>query len=124
MSHLSEASSSCRLGTPGRYGKAPRRARRWWALAGHLMLAVTAASGCAKARAASVPQSPPLAVPEPPARVLVPVTDEPIATLPGPDTSLTSAPAVPTPPRSRPRTAAPAASESNTPDSTPPAAAA
>jgi hypothetical protein len=96
---------------------------RWWALSGHLILALAAATGCAKARAASAPQAPPLTVPEPPARVLVPVTDEPLATLPGPDTGLTAPPALQAPPR-QPRRSVPATSEPNSPGSPPPSAAA
>ena len=37
------------------------------------------ASGCAKAQAASVPNGPPLEVPEPPARVLLPIEEPPVA---------------------------------------------
>ena len=96
---------------------------RWWALSFHLILAAAAGTGCAKARAASIPQAPPLMVPEPPARVLVPVTDEPLATLPGPDTGLSAPPAIQPPPRQQ-RRSVPAASESTSPGSTPPAAAA
>jgi hypothetical protein len=55
-----------------------------WALS--LVLCAVVASGCAKARAESAPDGPPLTVPEPPARVLAPI-DEPLpATAAVPDT--------------------------------------
>jgi hypothetical protein len=40
------------------------------------------AAGCAKAKAAPLPESPPLVMPAPPARVLAPIEEEPIASAP------------------------------------------
>jgi hypothetical protein len=78
----------------------------------HLLLCAVLAAGCAKARAEAVPDGPPLAVPEPPARVFVPV-DDPLPTAAvTPDPTPTTAPA--TPPRSAPRRPATA---NATPDS-------
>src|SRR5688572_17901514 len=89
-----------------------------WALG--LVLCVVAASGCAKARAASAPDGPPLQVPQPPARVLIPL-EEPIAgaTAAAPVPAAAPDPAPPataatrTPPRpaepARPQPAPPAA---------------
>lgn len=50
-----------------------------------LLAIVATGAGCARARAASVPQGPPLSVPAPPERVLVPVeAEEPRAEAPAP----------------------------------------
>jgi len=70
-----------------------------------------ALSGCAKARAASVPpDGPPLQVPAPPARVLVPAEEpEPIASVPAPEIPATAAPARPTRPATEARPPAPPA---------------
>jgi hypothetical protein len=84
--------------------------RRWalsirhWALAAAL---AAAGAGCAKARAQSVPNGPPLAMPPPPSRVFAPLEDEPLVSSPT-DVSATAAGAPkvtpPTPPaRSTPR---------------------
>ena len=98
------------------------RVMRWWALLAHLALAGMVATGCAKARAASIPQPLPLTVPEPPARVLTPVEEAPLAASPGPDTSLASAPSLQPPPRPQRGRPVPAASESNASEAAPPAA--
>lgn len=45
---------------------------------GCVLLLALGAGGCAKAKAASVPEGPPLAVPAPPARVLAPVAAAPV----------------------------------------------
>ena len=71
------------------------------------------ASGCAKAQAATVPSGPPLQVPQPPPRVLVPVEEAVIAApAPAPEAP-PPAPATRTPPRPvtepRPQPAPPAA---------------
>jgi hypothetical protein len=65
------------------------------------MLAATAA-GCAKARAATVPDGPPLAMPLPPPRVFVPIEpEEPLVAGPAvPETPAAEAPTVP--PSNRP----------------------
>ena len=115
------ASVACDVGR-GRERRPTRRVLRWVALAVHLALAGLVATGCAKARAASVPQAPPLTVPEPPARVLAPIVEEtPLVASPGPD-SLVSAPSLPSSPPRPQRRAVPAVSESSAPESTPAAA--
>ena len=74
-------------------------------------------SACAKARAATVPDGPPLAMPAPPERVLVPVdAPAPVATQPEPDPPAPTAAA----PKPAPRPAAAAPK----PQPAPPAAAA
>lgn len=86
------------------------------------MLGVGSFVGCAKARAESVPNGPPLAVPQPPPRVLAPVdVPAPVASAPAPvETPPPAAgaparPAAPRPPAARagnepePRPAQPAA---------------
>jgi hypothetical protein len=91
-----------------------RRPRAWignW-FAFVLMLGVGSClvSGCAKAKAATVPDGPPLAVPAPPSRVLAPVEEVPVAEIePEPEPAATPAPANPgrrpTTPRRTPPTA-------------------
>jgi hypothetical protein len=79
--------------------------RRWalgvgcWAL-----LAALAASGCAKARAQTVPDGPPLATPPPPSRVFAPLEEEPLISTPVEEATAAPAPRVPatTPPARRP----------------------
>jgi len=80
---------------------------------------VLAASGCAKARAESVPDGPPLQVPEPPQRVLAPVEEPLVVTTPAPEVE---PPVVAAPPRATP--ARPAPEPKPQPASPPPAAAA
>jgi len=80
-----------------------------------LGLGLLAASGCAKAHAASVTDGgPPLQVPEPPERVLLPVEEPPVATstpapapeTPAPTPAAPPAAARPAPPRPQPPAAA------------------
>jgi outer membrane biosynthesis protein TonB len=86
-------------------------------------------SGCAKAKAASVPDGPPLAVPAAPARVLAPVEELPVAqNEPEPEPAVTppratTSPARPTTPR-RPATTAATPAEEPKPETPPPAPAA
>jgi hypothetical protein len=89
------------------------------------MLIALSGGACAKARAANVPDGPPLAVPAPPPRVLVPVQEEPLAANPaGPDRVATVTPApLEAPPRPI-RRPAPAANEPATPPAAAPPAAA
>ena len=72
-----------------------------------LVLCALAFAGCAKAKAASVPDGPPLSVPQPPERVLAPV--EPpspvVAAAPAPEPPPAAVPAPRTPPRTAPREA-------------------
>lgn len=74
-----------------------------------LMLGVLllGATGCAKARAVSVPDGPPLSVPQPPERVLAPVeAPAPVAVAaPAPEPPPAAAPVPRTPPRPAPREA-------------------
>lgn len=75
------------------------RGRVWLAA---LALALVSAAGCAKARAETVPDGPPLAMPQPPPRVFAPIDEEPLAAMPiVAETPTTEAPAVPArrPPR-------------------------
>ena len=86
-----------------------------------LLVGIAAAGGgCAKARAEANPAGPPLSIPAPPPRALMPVEAEPIAAIPAPEPPIAAAPRVtPTPlPTRRPpatrtepetRTEAPAA---------------
>ena len=82
--------------------------RRWalgigrWAL-----LAALAASGCAKARAETVPDGPPLATPQPPSRVFAPIEEEPLVSSPVAEAPAATAPRVPPPAPPARRTPAP-----------------
>ena len=79
-------------------------------------------TGCAKARAQTVPDGPPLAVPEPPQRVIAPPEEPQIASTPPiiePPPVATSPPA---PPRTATRPAAPAPPPAAAPALAPPAA--
>lgn len=80
--------------------KLPRRAliRRWALGVGHCALTAALAAGCAKARAQTVPDGPPLAMPQPPSRVFSPLEEEPLVSSP-----VAEAPAV-LPPRVPPTT--------------------
>ena len=84
----------------------------WIAIALGVGISVASAAGCAKARAATVPDGPPLAMPVPPPRVFAPVgPEEPLAAGPVvPETPTAEAPSVPQrrPPR---RAATPPESE-------------
>jgi hypothetical protein len=80
--------------------------RGWLALLFGVGVAAVSAAGCAKARAATVPDGPPLAMPLPPPRVFVPVDEEqPLAAGPAvPETPTAEAPKLP-PRRPVPRAA-------------------
>jgi hypothetical protein len=84
-------------------GRAPRPVRFAAVCAGLLVLGL-GATGCVRAKAASVPQGPPLSVPAPPARVVIPVPeDEPRAEAPAPAAVPPDLPAPrPEAPRARP----------------------
>lgn len=92
----------------------PRRVPRMLVLLGVGVLGVGSFAGCAKARAESVPEGPPLQIPTPPERALIPV-EEPVLAQPVP---VTEPPAVVSAPRTPPRSAPPAK-----PQPAPPAAA-
>ena len=72
----------------------------------HLVLCALLATGCAKAKAQTVPDGPPLSVPEPPARVLIP-NEEPLpAAVIAPEPPRTPPPSTPArPPVRRPANA-------------------
>ncbi len=72
-----------------------------------LGVALLGAVGCAKARAAGVPDGPPLSVPQPPERVLAPVEAPPVVAVAAPAPEPAPAPVPPprTPPRPAPREA-------------------
>lgn len=71
------------------------------------VLGIGSLAGCAKARAATVPDGPPLSVPQPPERVLAPVEPPPPVAVAAPAPEPAPAPAPPprTPPRPAPREA-------------------
>jgi hypothetical protein len=83
-----------------------------------LALCAMGAAGCAKAQAKEAPVGPPLEVPEPPARVLAPVDEEPAtasAPLPEAPPSTPAAAAPRTPPRPPARRAEPEKPETPAP---------
>jgi hypothetical protein len=75
--------------------------RRWALAVLQCALVAGLAAGCAKARAQTVPDGPPLAMPPPPSRVFAPVEEEPLVSSPIAETT-TTAPRVATPPPRRP----------------------
>ena len=77
--------------------------RRWVLGLGMCALSAALAGGCAKARAETVPDGPPLATPQPPSRVFAPIEEEPLVSSPVADTTPATAPRVPpvTPPTKR-----------------------
>jgi len=77
--------------------------RRWVLGLGICALSAALAGGCAKARAETVPDGPPLATPQPPSRVFAPIEEEPLVSSPVADTTPATAPRVPpvTPPPRR-----------------------
>lgn len=97
----------------------PRRGRatRTVVLLGVGVLGVASFAGCAKARAETVPDGPPLQMPAPPERVLAPVEEPPVVVAPTPEAEppVAAAPARPAPPR-------PAAEPRPQPTPSPPAA--
>jgi hypothetical protein len=97
----------------------------WTARTLALLLVTACAAGCAKTRAAGLAEAPPLAVPSPPPRVLVPAEEEaPLAANPaGPDTSAAVAPRI-EPAQQRPARRAPAADAAGEPQPAPAATAA
>jgi hypothetical protein len=86
-----------------------------------LVVLAISASACVRAKAATVPVGPPLTMPEPPPRVLIPTEEEPLVSLPA-GTSITTTPDIPPKPQPRtqkPEPSAPPATAAATP---PPAA--
>ena len=78
--------------------------RRWALSIVHCALTAALAAGCAKARAQTVPDGPPLATPPPPSRVFAPLEEEPLVSSPVAEAPAAPAPRVPTarPPAPRP----------------------
>lgn len=70
----------------------------------HCALLAGLAAGCAKARAQTVPDGPPLATPPPPSRVFAPLEEEPLISSPVAEAPVAPAPRVPAtaPPARRP----------------------
>jgi hypothetical protein len=66
--------------------------RRWALTLGQCALLAAVASGCAKARAQTVPDGPPLAMPPPPSRVFSPLEEEPLVSSPVAEASPAPAP--------------------------------
>ena len=81
--------------------------RRWVLGLGICALSAALAGGCAKARAETVPDGPPLATPQPPSRVFAPIEEEPLVSSPVADTAPATAPRVPPPTPPVRRTPAP-----------------
>jgi type IV secretory pathway VirB10-like protein len=78
--------------------------RRWALSIVQCALTAALAAGCAKARAQTVPDGPPLATPPPPSRVFAPLEEEPLVSSPVAEAPAAPAPRVPTtrPPAPRP----------------------
>jgi hypothetical protein len=68
---------------------------QWSVSVGLCALMAVLASGCGKARAQTVPDGPPLAMPQPPSRVFAPIEEEPLVSSPvSPETPTATAPGV------------------------------
>jgi hypothetical protein len=107
---------------PGSTPPASARRRRFRSLMAIMLgvgISAAAGAGCAKARAATVPDGPPLAMPQPPPRVFAPVDpEEPLAANPVvPEPPAAEAPQVT--PRRPPRRATTTTTESEKPEPTP-----
>jgi hypothetical protein len=69
--------------------------RRWAVGLAVCALSAALAGGCAKARAETVPDGPPLATPQPPSRVFAPIEEEPLVSSPVAEAPAATAPRVP-----------------------------
>ena len=69
--------------------------RRWAMSLAMCALSAALAGGCAKARAETVPDGPPLATPQPPSRVFAPIEEEPLVSSPVAEAPAAPAPRVP-----------------------------
>ena len=69
--------------------------RRWALSLAMCALSAALAGGCAKARAETVPDGPPLATPQPPSRVFAPIEEEPLVSSPVAEAPVAPAPRVP-----------------------------
>jgi len=105
----------------GRNSQRPTRGRvlKTFVLLGVGLLGIGSFAACAKARAESVPDGPPLQIPDPPQRVLAPVEEPLVTTTPAPEPE---PPVAAAPPRATPARPAPEPKPQSTP--APPAAAA
>ena len=81
--------------------------RRWAMSLAVCALSAALAGGCAKARAETVPDGPPLATPQPPSRVFAPIEEEPLVSSPVAEAPAATAPRVPPPTPPVRRTPAP-----------------
>ena len=81
--------------------------RRWALSLAMCALSAALAGGCAKARAETVPDGPPLATPQPPSRVFAPIEEEPLVSSPVAEAPVATAPRVPPTTQPRPRTPTP-----------------
>jgi len=81
--------------------------RRWALSLAMCALTAALAGGCAKARAETVPDGPPLATPQPPSRVFAPIEEEPLVSSPVAEAPVATAPRVPPTTQPRPRTPTP-----------------
>ena len=77
--------------------------RRWALSLAVCGLSAVLAGGCARARAETVPDGPPLATPQPPSRVFAPIEEEPLVSSPVAEAPAATPPRVPptTPPARR-----------------------
>jgi hypothetical protein len=69
--------------------------RRWASRLAMCALSAALVGGCAKARAETVPDGPPLATPQPPSRVFAPIEEEPLVSSPVAEAPAATAPRVP-----------------------------
>ena len=81
--------------------------RRWALSLAMCALSAALAGGCAKARAETVPDGPPLATPQPPSRVFAPIEEEPLVSSPVAEAPVAPPPRVPPTTQPRPRTPTP-----------------
>jgi hypothetical protein len=93
--------------------------RRWALSIVYCALTAALAAGCAKARAQTVPNGPPLEIPQPPSRVYAPLEEEPLVSSPVDKAEAATAPAAPPPAPPRPRTPPPEPEKPATPPPTP-----
>jgi hypothetical protein len=89
------------FGDVGAAFRRPATAWRLWACVFVCALGVGSVSGCTKARAQTVPDGPPLAMPAPPARVVTPPDEPQIASAPPIEAPALSAAPPRTPPSAR-----------------------
>ena len=81
--------------------------RRWVVAMALCALSTVVATGCAKARAETVPDGPPLAMPQPPSRVFSPLEEEPLVSSPVAEAPVVAPSPVPPPAPPVRRTPAP-----------------